>query len=340
MSIRHNISFEIDPSLPVRLGGLALPIFSKRSQQDYNSSHSTCKQLITNIKQQTVGYVFDKNVATESRKEVMSAKNKAHEELENQLRAKMTQEQLRAHDLSKMKGASNWLTALPIEMENFILNKREFADAIAIRYRWQLKRLPAVCPCGKQYDQRHNRVRNVLANVLSEVQKDVAIEPLLIPLTGEVLPDSAITEDEARLDISARGFWQEGQQALFDVRVFNPFASTHLQSSLAKCFENNEREKKRKYNQRVIQIEHGTFSPLVFTPYGGMSRETEHFINTLCAKLALKRDIPYANIVNWLRSKLSFALIRSAILCVRGTREWRKQQQNSSANIELINYIT
>ena len=96
-------------SLPVRLGGLALPIFSKRSRCDYRSSLSTCNQLITNIKQQTVAYVFDKNIAADARKEVVSAKNNAHEELVQQLRAKMTQEQLRAHDLSKMKGASNQL---------------------------------------------------------------------------------------------------------------------------------------------------------------------------------------------------------------------------------------
>ena len=341
-------------SLPVRLGGLGLPIFAKRSQQDYNCSLSICQQLITNIKQQTVGYVFDNNVAAEARKEAVSAKNKALDELANQLRSKMTHEQLRAHDLSMMKGASNWLTALPLEMENFLLNKREFADAIALRYRWQLKRLPAVCHCGKPYNvdhalnclkggfihQRHDRLRNVLANVLSEVQKDVAIEPLLIPLTGEILPDSSTTDDEARLDIGARGFWQEGQQALFDLRIFNPFASSYLQTSLVKCFDNIQREKKRKYNPRVNQIEHGSFSPLVFTPYGGMGREAEHFVSTLFAKLALKRNLPYASIVNWLRSKISFALIRSAILCVRGTRDWRKPSTYSSANIELAQFIT
>ena len=267
----------------------------------------------------------------------------------------MTKEQLRAHDLSQMKGASNWLTALPIELENVTLNKREFADAIALRYRWQLKRLPTVCPCGKPYDvdhamncmkggfinQRHNRVRNLLANVLSEVQKDVAIEPVLMPITGEELPDAANTADEARLDISARGFWQEGQRAFFDVRVFNPFAPTHLQSSIAKCFDSNEREKKRRYNQRVIQIEHGTFSPLIFTPYGGVSRETEHFIKTLSAKLSEKRDVPYSTVINWMRSKISFALLRSAILCVRGTRNWRNWQNapTNTANIELADHM-
>ena len=210
-----------------------------------------------------------------------------------------------------------------------------------------------MCPCGKKYDvdhamscmkggfisQRHNRVRNFLADVLSEVQNDVAIEPVLMPLTGEELPQSANITDEARLDISARGFWQDGQRAFFDVRVFNPFAPTHLQSSLAKCFEKNEREKKRKYNQRIIQIEHGTFSPLIFTPYGGVSRETEHFTKTLSAKLAEKRDVPYATVINWMRSKISFALIRSAILCVRGTRNWKTLEPTSTANIELAEHI-
>ena len=41
-----------------------------------------------------------------------------------------------------------------------------------------------------------------------------------------------------------------------------------------------EREK-RAYNQRMISIEHGTFSPLVFTPCGGYGRETEKVINVL-----------------------------------------------------------
>ena len=30
--------------------------------------------------------------------------------------------------------------------------------------------------------------------------------------------------DEARLDIAARGFWQQCEMAFFDIRFFNPFA--------------------------------------------------------------------------------------------------------------------
>ena len=83
---------------------------------------------------------------------------------------------------------------------------------------------------------------------MSEVHKDVATEPALMPLTGEHLHASANKANDARLDVSVRGFWQDGQRAFFDIRVFNPFAPSHLTSTLQKNFERNEKEKKRLYN--------------------------------------------------------------------------------------------
>ena len=63
---------------------------------------------------------------------------------------------------------------------------------------------------------RHNELRNIIALMLKSVCKDVIAEPSLQPLTGEDLQEvSTITEDEARLDIRARGFWQTGQSAFF-----------------------------------------------------------------------------------------------------------------------------
>ena len=101
-----------------------------------------------------------------------------------------------------------------------------------------------------------------------------------------------------------------------------------------KNFEACERDKKRKYNTRVIQIEHGSFSPLVFTPYGGSGRETDLVITYLCGKLAKKMGIDYSKVVDWFRSKLSFALLRSAILCIRGSRDCRRVT-NQVEDIEL-----
>ena len=126
---------------------------------------------------------------------------------------------------------------------------------------------------------------------------------------------------------------------VFDVKVFNPFALTHLKSELQKNFEVNEREKKRAYNQRVIQLEHGTFSPLVFSAYGGSGRETEHVIRTLCSKIARKRKLQCSLVTNWLRTKISIELVRGAILCIRGSRDWRKNVKTDLDNIELVEFL-
>ena len=40
----------------------------------------------------------------------------------------------RVVELATEKGASNWLTVIPIKEMNFNLNKREFRDAIKLRY--------------------------------------------------------------------------------------------------------------------------------------------------------------------------------------------------------------
>ena len=102
--------------------------------------------------------------------------------------------------------------------------------------------------------------------------------------------------------------------------VFNPFAPSHTQTSLQKAFEDIEKTKKRHYNQRVIQVEHGTFTPLVFTPYGGAGREAEHFLKSIAEQLAVKQGVHTSVMTNWVRTKLSFELVRAALLCVRGTR--------------------
>ena len=92
--------------------------------------------------------------------------------------------------------------------------------------------------------QRQDEIRNLIAKTL-DLYKEVAIEPPLAPLTGEVLGKSANVSDEARLDIAARGFWQKYEMAFFDVRVFNPFAKSYQKKqNLQTAFDNNEKGKK------------------------------------------------------------------------------------------------
>ena len=97
-----------------------------------------------------------------------------------------------------------------------------------------------------------------------------------LELTGENLPSGSITAAEARLDISARSFWSTNLDKVFtDVRVFHPHAPTNAKMSVTQMYKHHEYLKKRAYNARVIQVEKGTFPPLVFSTTGGMGCEAE-----------------------------------------------------------------
>ena len=50
-----------------------------------------------------------------------------------------------------------------------------------------------------------------------------------------------------------------------DIRVFNPFAPSNSNTNLDRCFAKHEREKMRMYEQRVREVEHASFVPLVMS---------------------------------------------------------------------------
>ena len=119
----------------------------------------------------------------------------------------------------------------------------------------------------------------------------------------------------------ARNFWgQDGQRAFFDVRVFNPYAPCYQNSTQAQCYRKNELEKKRAYNERVREIEHGSFSPLIFSALGGMGTTATIFYKRLASLLAEKQGRSYSSTLHWLRCRLNFSLLRSAIIVSSGLK--------------------
>ena len=326
-------------SLPVRLGGLGLPIFSELCEREYNNSVKVTKQLAEKVQSQISSYDIDRERQKEIETQIRKERKEYEEKTIEELKKKMNKECLRANELAQLKGASAWLNAIPLKDEGYVLNKREFYDAVSLRYRWPLTRLPAKCNgCGKTFDvdhamncttggfihRRHDGIRDVVAKILDDVAYDVRTEPPLQPLTGENLTGSANRDKEARLDIQARGFWQRGELAFFDVRVFNPFAKSHLSAKLENVFSQQESIKKKEYNERVIRIEHGSFTPIVTSAYGGFGRETSRFISLLIEKVAEKHDMHTSLVANYIRTKLSFEIVRSQILCIRGSRSLKK----------------
>ena len=251
---------------------------------------------------------------------------------------------------------SNWLNALPIKSQGYSLDKQSFRDAIYTRYGIMLQRLPSHCVCGNAYTvehalnckkggfiaSRHNELRRITADLLKEVCIDVKEEPMLQEITGEVFKNKTTkVEKDARLDIAARGFWMRGQKVLCDIRVFNPLAKCYRNKSLAKCHEAHEKEKKVKYAARVVEVEHGTFTPLVFSCFGGTSRECSAFYKKLSEKLAEKRNLSISEATCIIRTKLNYSLIKSLVLCIRGSRTIRDDVDPiSETDIALVNEIS
>ena len=184
---------------------------------------------------------------------------------------------------------------------------------------------------------RHNELRDFTAEKLSEVCHNVCIEPHLQPLTGEKF-NFATTNvtDGARADVSAQGFWGDRyQRAFFDVKVFNPNSSSYRNLQLTTAYRNQEREKQRKYEQRIREVEMGSFTPLVFSTSGGMSKTTTTAYKRLASLLADKHDQPYSTVMAWLRINLSFSLLRSAITCLRGARSSAGHAAREALPIDL-----
>ena len=210
----------------------------------------------------------------------------------------LTPELKRCVELAQEKGASSWLSVLPLEEHGFFLHKGEFRDALCLRYGWQLSNIPQTCKCGSRFcvdhamichmggfpTIRHNEIRDITATLLTEVCHNVATEPPLQRLTGETLTArSANTDDNARLDIRARGFWNNSQDAFFDVRVFYPNAPSNRSVD---AYKKHEQAKKREYSQRVREVESGVFTPLVLSSTGGMGKEATTFYKRLADMIA------------------------------------------------------
>ena len=119
--------------------------------------------------------------------------NERLEQVKNSLPTKAK----RAVELATGKGSSNWLTVIPLKELDYNLNKKEFSDAIKLRYDWEITDTPMICACGVQFSvdhalvcqrggfiiQRHNELRDLEAEMLRMVCNDVEVKPVLQEVT-------------------------------------------------------------------------------------------------------------------------------------------------------------
>ncbi len=307
--ILTNIEREI-VALPARLGGLGLRNPALSSNDSFEASKQVTQPLRELILKQEPNFEeFDDDKLQELKKEVVHKKRAKEKEEKKKIITKLKEQNtetvpkkkkppdlhVRILECASQKGTAAWLTAMP--NDDHVLNKQEWKDAMALRYGWIPANFPQKCSCGSDNSiqhaldcklggfihLRHNRLRDLFADMLKKAGcKAIQIEQQLLPDEGELqgAPKCVERGDEARMDVTAIGFWGAWQRAFFDVRVFNPLAPSYVSQDLTALTKRHENEKKHKYGLRIQEIEKGSFTPLVFTTFGGCGKECD---------LALKR---------------------------------------------------
>ena len=208
-----------------------------------------------------------------------------------------------------------------------------------MKYDWQINDIPWVCGDKFSADhamicrrggliiQRHNELRDLEAEMLNVVCHDVEVEPVVHKITGEDLPRGSNRAPDAQLDIHARGFLVRQGSAFFDVRVCHLNAESYKDFTPHQIYRQHENEKKRQYSTKVLEAEQA-FTPLVFTTTGSIADECNRFHTRLAEPMAIKKGDHYNITMSWIRSKVSFAIMRSALLCLRGSRRRRRELLN------------
>ena len=210
-------------ALLARLEGLGLvnptSLSSIECQASVKVTSPLCKLILHPEKHDKFTAI---NTQISAKGEIIKLKRNSLNNCASELKLSHPKSLQHAMALAQEKGASSWLTTIPLEEFGFTLQKGAFRDALTLRYGWQPANVPTNCSCGSLFfvehalscpkggfpSLRHNEVRDLTVNLMAEVCHNISIEPHLQPLSGEDLHGaSANTEAAARLDVDACGFW-------------------------------------------------------------------------------------------------------------------------------------
>ena len=86
-----------------------------------------------------------------------------------------------------------------------------------------------------------------------------------------------------------------------DVRVFNPFAPSNV-NSVSAAYRRHKNTKRHAYGQRIWEIELASFTPIiVMSAAGGLASKATAFYKRLALLLASKWGDEYCLVMGWLQ---------------------------------------
>ena len=107
------------------------------------------------------------------------------------------------------------------------------------------------------------------------------------------------------------------------MRICHPNADYYRDMDLNQIYRQHETEK-RQYASQILEEEQATFTPLVFSSTGRMVAECTQYHSRLAELVATKKGESYATTMSWIRARVSFALLRSSLLYLRGSQAKRR----------------
>ena len=129
------------------------------------------------------------------------------------------------------------------------------------------------------------------------------------------------------------------KRTFLDVRVMHPNSPSYADKSPKQIYLQHEKEKKKAYNHRIMHVDKGSFTPLIFSTTGGMGPESTMYHKRLAELIAQKRGEEYADVVKHIRTKIRFSLLRSILLAIRGERGRRRRENEVSIADLSLNIV-
>ena len=87
---------------------------------------------------------------------------------------------------------------------------------------------------------------------------------------------------------------------------------------------------------RIVEVEHGTFTPIVLSTTGGMGREANMFFKKLADKLSRKSGQRYSEAMTFIRKRIRFDLLRTTVIALRGERGLKSSSAVKIADLCLV----
>jgi len=222
-------------SSPLRHGGLGLPNPQETAELAYEKSTLTTTKSTEQIYNQKVDLKYNTMDQQQSRtikSRIQQLKDTTYSNHSDALFEELIPEASTTHK------QSNGNRGIFLDLSNahqshwVCTNKQGFRDATCIRYGWKIDGTPTqhrVCEETNSVDHSlicklvwiYNSARDAEAH-MREICKDVKIEPTLLPITENNFERKVNTADNARLDISVRGFWNSCEKTFCDIRITYP----------------------------------------------------------------------------------------------------------------------